>query len=144
MIAALAALAVAGNYYSPFLMPRADIAGVAEPGCDLQLRPCAAQIPGGGRIELSITPRPIPFLQPLRLEVTTTGIDAGSITVDFAGESMNMGFNRSTLTDAGSGRHAGEASLPVCVTGRMAWIATVLIETDRQRIVVPYRFTVGH
>jgi hypothetical protein len=25
----------------------------------------------------------------------------------------------------------------------MAWIATVLIETDRQRIAVPYRFTVG-
>jgi hypothetical protein len=29
------------------------------------------------------------------------------------------------------------------VTGQMAWIATVLIETDRQRIAVPYRFTVG-
>jgi hypothetical protein len=143
MIAALAALAVAGHYGSPFLLPKADLSALPEPGCDLQQRACAAQMPGGGRVELSITPRPIPFLQPLRLEVTTSGIGAKRVAVDFAGESMNMGFNRSELAPAGSGRHGGEASLPVCVTGQMAWIATVLIETDRQRIAVPYRFTVG-
>jgi hypothetical protein len=44
---------------------------------------------------------------------------------------------------AGNGRHAGEASLPVCVSGGMNWIVTVLIETDRQRIAAPYRVAVG-
>jgi hypothetical protein len=26
----------------------------------------------------------------------------------------------------------------------MAWVATVLVETDRQRIAVPFRFDTGH
>jgi hypothetical protein len=64
--------------------------------------------------------------------------------VDFAGESMNMGYNRSELPATAPGRHAGEVSLPVCVSGGMTWVATVIVETDRQRIAVPYRFDVGH
>jgi len=143
MVAALLATAIVGHRLSPLLLPKADVAGVAEPGCDLQRRACPAALPHGGRLELSITPRPIAFLQTLRVEVTVTGIEARKVEVDFSGETMNMGYNRSELTAAGAGRHAGETSLPVCVSGRMTWVATVIVETDRQRIAVPYRFDVG-
>lgn len=143
MVVALVATAIVGHRLSPLLLPKADIAGVVEPGCDLQSRACAANLPQG-RIEFSITPRPIPFLQPLHVEVTVSGIEARKVEVDYAGESMNMGYNRGELSAAGPGRFAGEASLPVCVSGGMTWIATVMIETDRQRIAVPYRFDVGH
>lgn len=142
-IVVLIAVAVAGHRFSPLLPPKADVAGTVEPGCDLRQRACAANIPGGGRVELSIAPRPIPVLQTLHLEVATSGLVARKIEVDFAGASMNMGYNRSELAAAGPGRHAGESSLPVCVSGSMGWVATVLIETDRQRIAVPYRFDVG-
>lgn len=144
MIVALIATAVIGHQMSPLLLPKADVTGIAEPGCDLQRRACPATLPGGGRIELSITPRPIPFLQALRVEVAVSGIEPRKVAVDFAGESMNMGYNRSELAAAGAGRHAGEASLPVCVSGGMTWVATVVVETDRQRIAVPYRFDVGY
>jgi hypothetical protein len=30
------------------------------------------------------------------------------------------------------------------VSGGMNWVATVLIETDRQRIAAPFRFAVGY
>ncbi len=143
MIVALIATAVVGHQLSPLLLPKADVTGVVEPGCDLQRRACPATLPQG-RMELSITPRPILFLQPLRVEVTVSGIEARKVEVDFAGESMNMGYNRSELTASGSGRYGGETSLPVCVSGGMTWVATVIIETDRQRIAVPYRFDVGH
>ena len=143
MIVALIATAVVGHQLSPLLLPKADVTGVVEPGCDLQRRACPATLPQG-RMELSITPRPVVFLQPLRVEVTVSGIEARKIEVDFAGESMNMGYNRSELTASGSGRYGGETSLPVCVSGGMTWVATVIIETDRQRIAVPYRFDVGH
>jgi hypothetical protein len=33
--------------------------------------------------------------------------------------------------------------LPVCVSGTMAWVATVIVETSGQRIAVPYRFETG-
>ncbi len=144
MILALATLAVIGYRFSPLLLPKADVTGLAEPGCDLQRRPCTATLPGGARLELSITPRPIPFLQDLRVEVTISGIEAATVAVDFSGASMNMGYNRTALVAAGTGRYAGEASLPVCVSGSMTWVATVMIETGKQRIAVPYKFDVGH
>jgi hypothetical protein len=144
MLVALLAIAIIGHRFSPLLLPKADVSGVVAAGCDLQQGPCTATLPQGGTIEFSITPRPIPFLQTLRVEVDVSGVDAEKVEVDFAGESMKMGYNRGPLAAFGGGRWAGEASLPVCVTGRMTWVATVLVETGRQRIAVPYRFDAGH
>ena len=142
MLVLLLGIAVAGHYFSPLLLPKADVMAVPDAACDLQRQACPARLPDGTRIELSISPRPIPILTPLRVEVTLSGIKANKVEFDFAGETMTMGYNRVELT-AGAGRHAGEASLPVCVSGGMNWVATVLIETDRQRIAVSYRFAIG-
>lgn len=144
MIAALLATAVIGHRFSPLLLPKADLTGVVEPGCDLQRRPCTATLTNGARLEFSITPRPISFLQSLRVEVTVTGVKPARVEVDFDGVSMHMGYNRRELAAASPGHYAGETSLPVCVTGAMTWVATVIVETDRQRIAVPFRFDTGH
>ncbi len=144
MIVALLALAVLGQQLSLRLLPKADISGSVEPGCDLQRQTCTATFAEGGRVQLSIAPRPITFLSPLRVEVIVTGVKPRKVEVDFSGATMNMGYNRSVLTATGSGSHTGETSLPVCVSGSMDWVATVVIETDHQRISAPYRFKVGH
>jgi hypothetical protein len=133
-------IAVVGYKLSPLLLPKADVNAVPEAGCDLHRRACAAQVPGGGRIELSIAPRPIPMVMPLQVEVTTAGLEASKVEVDFAGVDMNMGYNRPELAAAAPGRFASEAMLPVCVTGKMAWQATVIVESGRQRIAAPFRF----
>jgi len=143
MVATLIAIAVLGQRFSPLLLPKADVTGVMEAGCDLQQRACSAALPEGGMVQLSITPRPIPVLQALRVDVGTSGIEARKVEIDFAGASMNMGYNRTPLAAAGAGRYSGDSSLPVCVSGRMNWVATLMIETDRQRIAVPFRFGVG-
>jgi hypothetical protein len=143
MIVALVTTAFIGNRFSPLLLPKADVTGVVEPGCNLQQSACAATLMQGGRIEFSITPRPISFLQALRVEVAISGVEARKVEVDFAGETMNMGYNRTELAAAAPARYSGEASLPVCVSGSMTWVATVIVETDRHRIAVPYRFAVG-
>ncbi|MDP2852207.1 MAG: hypothetical protein Q8O23_02260 [Gallionella sp.] len=143
MIVALLAIAVVGHQFSPLLLPKADVVGVVEAGCDLHRRACAATLPQGGRLEFSITPRPIAFLQTLRVEATVSGIEARKVEVDFAGESMNMGYNRGELVATGRGAYVGEAALPVCVSGGMTWVATVIVETAGQRIAVPYRFDTG-
>lgn len=140
ILAALVLIAAAGYRYSPLLLPKSDVAAEPDGGCDLHRQACGAALPGGGRIELAITPRPIPMVQPLAVEVRVAGIDADKVAVDFAGVDMNMGYNRPELGAAGPGRFAGAASLPVCVTGAMSWRATVLVETGRQRIAVPFRF----
>ncbi len=140
IVLAMLLVALVGYKLSPLFLPKADLTATVAPGCDLHRQTCAAALPDGRRIALSIGPHPIPPIRPLELEVTLTGIEASNVQVDFAGVSMNMGYNRQSLTAAGSGRYIGTATLPVCVTGHMAWRATVLVEAGRERIAAPFRF----
>lgn len=121
-------------------LPKADVPLPAVEDCRLDQQACAANLPGGGRLVIGIDPRPIPTTRPLRIEVAVSGLDTAGVEVDFAGVGMNMGYNRPRLEALGDGRYAGQATLPVCVTGTMAWRATVRIEAGRQIISVPFRF----
>lgn len=144
MILAMILIGVVGYKLSPLLMPKADVTAQPDPACDLHQGACAAPLPAGGKVSFSLTPRPIPVIAPLEMRVDLEGIAADKVAVDFAGVSMNMGFNRPVLAAAGGGRFTGPATLPVCVTGRMTWQATVLIETGQTRIAIPFRFDAGH
>jgi len=136
-----AALAItAAAKLSPLLNPPQEISLPLNTACDLHQGPCAALLPGGGRVEFSLEPRPIPVLKPLKMQVRATGFKAGSVEVDFAGVDMKMAFNRPHLVPGKDGLFTGEATLPVCVRDQMAWQATVLVESDGKRIVVPFRF----
>ena len=140
IIVVLILTATGGYWFSPMLLPKSDVAVTADAGCDLNSQTCGASLRGGGRIELSISPHPIPMVQPLTVEVRVVGLEAKKAEIDFAGIGMNMGYNRPELAPAGPGRFAGSASLPVCITGSMPWQATVLLETAQERISVPFRF----
>jgi hypothetical protein len=111
-------------------------------GCDLRAGPCALSLRGGGRVSLSITPRDLPPMQPLALEVTVADSAAVAEWIDFVGVDMDMGFNRARLTPAGAGRFRGEGAIPVCVRERMLWEAQVLLNDDGRRFSAPFRFDV--
>jgi hypothetical protein len=140
IIAALALIAVVGYRYSPLLLPKADLTLTPAEGCDLNQQACHVDLADGGRIELAIAPHPIPVIRPLQAAVTFTGLTPEKVELDFAGVAMDMGLNRVTLTAAGAGRYVGETTIPVCVTGRMLWRATLVVEADRRRIAVPFMF----
>lgn len=147
MILALILIGVVGYKASPLLLPKAEITATPDPACDLHRGACRVSLPSGGSLSFSLTPRPIPVVVPIEMTVELEGASADRVAVDFAGVSMNMGFNRPGLVPvAGSEgrRFTGQATLPVCVTGRMTWQATVLVESGVQRIAVPYRFDAGH
>lgn len=141
-IAALV-LAIAAAIAAKFLLaPPAEISITAplNSSCDLQQGPCSSAIPGGGSVEFAIAPRPIPLLQPLRLNVKVQGMEARAVEIDFTGEDMNMGYNRPKLKDDGNGHFTGQATLPVCITGHMAWRAMVVVTSDKTKIAAPFRF----
>lgn len=140
IILALGMIAVLGYKYSPLLLPKADVTLMPADGCDLNRESCSASLPGGGSIELSLAPHPIPVVKPLQASVTLKGIEAGKAELDFQGVTMNMGYNRVALTPAGAGRFTGTTTIPVCVTGRMLWRATLLLEGDTRRIAIPFLF----
>ncbi|MHB1358226.1 MAG: hypothetical protein ACYCWC_01430 [Rhodocyclaceae bacterium] len=143
MLLALILIGVAGYKLSPLLLPKADLTASPDAGCDLHADACSATLPDGGRLVFALTPRPIPVIAPLEIQIELAGFAADKVAVDFAGASMDMGFNRPVLASEGPGRFTGQTTLPVCVTGRMTWQATVLIESGRTRIAVPFRFEAG-
>jgi hypothetical protein len=125
------------------LQPRSDVA-IPLSNCNLNLQICAADLPGGGSIEFSVEPRPIPVVRPLALRIAVEGIEPEKIEVDFAGTAMNMGFNRPQLKRVASGRYEGQTTLPVCVSGGMEWQATVIVTAGGKVIALPFRFDSGH
>jgi hypothetical protein len=144
MILALILIGAIGYKLSPLLLPKADHFVAPDPDCDLQRTACTATLPGGARLIFSLTPRPIPVATPLTIDVKLEGLVAQRVKVDFAGVEMSMGYLRPQLKAVTSSHFVGEATLPVCVTGRMLWQATVLVETNDQRIGAPFRFEAGH
>mgnify|MGYP001245678367 CR=1 FL=1 len=142
-ILAFILVGVVGYRLSPLLLPKADITVAPLPGCDLHQGACGADLPAGGRLTFALAPRPVPVTRPIEVEVHLAGVKADKVEVDFAGVDMAMGFNRPVLAAAGEGRFVAQTVLPVCVTGRMAWRATVVVESGARRIAVPFRFMAG-
>lgn len=136
----LIAIAVVGYRYSPLLLPKADLTAKPAAGCNLNRETCSVKLADGRSIDVSITPHPIPVVKPLLVSVAIHGFSAQKVEIDFAGATMNMGYNRQALKAEAGDRFSGEAMLPVCVTGRMEWLATLLVETGNQRISVPFLF----
>lgn len=135
----LMALIATALWFAPALRPDVSIRAPLT-ACDLAANPCEAELPGGARIRLAVTPRPIPVMERIRLAVDLQGVAAERVEVDFSGVDMNMGFNRFVLLGQGDGPYVGEGVLPVCTRNRMEWEATVLVETDGKLIAAPFRF----
>ena len=144
ILLAIAILGGLGYQLAPLLNPKADIA-LPLSGCNLDRQACVATLPDGGQLEFSIEPRPIPVLQTLQLQASFQGTEVRKVEVDFTGSTMNMGYNRPRLErQGGSERFTASASLPVCITGSMEWDATVLVDTGKAVVAVPFRFVTGH
>jgi len=137
----IALIVLVGYKLSPLLLPKADLTVEPDPACNVQEEPCSVNLPNGGTLRFSVGTRPIPLVKPFELRVEVA--DARSVLVDFAGVDMDMGFNRPALTARSPGVFTAEATLPVCVTGRMTWQATILLDTPDTRIAIPFRFVTG-
>ncbi|MCM8594886.1 hypothetical protein [Accumulibacter sp.] len=145
ILLALCVIGYTGYRVAPLLHPKTDLT-LPISACNVGEGPCTARLPDGREIELSIQPRPIPVLKPLRIEATVRGAGVRGVDVDFAGTEMQMGYNRPRLerqSDDAS-RFAGQTSLPVCITGTMEWEATLLVDTGRTLIAIPFRFVSSH
>jgi hypothetical protein len=136
----LAILGVLAHKLARRPLPVAETLAVSS--CDPGMQTCSAALPGGGHLELSITPRPARPLQPLDLSVRISGLEAHRVELDFAGRDMQMGYNRPVLSGA-DGQFSGRTTLPVCVSGSMVWIVTALLSAGNSRIAIPFRFTVA-
>ena len=128
---------------APLFDPKTDIT-LPLSSCDLGRQSCVATLPDGVQLEFSIEPRPIPVLKPLVLQASFGPGTVRKVEVDFTGTEMKMGYNRPQLDRQTDGHFSGQGSLPVCITGSMEWVATVLVDTGKTVVAVPFRFVSGH
>lgn len=120
-----------------------DVAVLTPEICDLNEGPCSIRHPDGGEVSLEITPRPVPMLRELELQLEYRGPgspDPEWVELDFAGVEMYMGYQRPRLERVGPGAYAGTTTLPICTTEAMTWAATVLPEGNGEAARVQYRF----
>ena len=79
--------------------------------------------------QISFGPMPAKALQPMKLELTTSNRNVAKVWVDLQGVDMYMGVNQFELTDIGNSWQ-GTTELAVCTTGKMHWLARVIIEQN--------------
>ena len=137
----IALVVLVGYKLSPMLLPKADLTVEPDPACSLARSACTVDLPNGAKMTVAAGSTPIPLVRPFEFKVEVPV--ARRVEVDFAGVDMDMGYNRPLLAERAPGVFAGEATLPVCITGHMTWQATVLVETADARIAVPFRFVTG-
>jgi hypothetical protein len=139
-ILSIVLIGVVGYKLSPLLVPKADRTVLPAPNCNLHRGYCTVVL-GSGKLTLSLTPRPIPLIKPIQIEVKVDGVEVRRIDADFAGIGMNMGLNRPQLQPQGNGQFLANTTLPVCITGTMQWELTLLVETTTEQILIPFRFS---
>ena len=79
--------------------------------------------------QISFSPMPAKALQPMRLELATSNRNIAKVWLDLQGVDMYMGVNQFELTDIGNSWQ-GTTELAVCATGKMRWLARVIIEQN--------------
>ncbi len=136
----LGVLLVASYKLKDILRPNISVTAELDASCDLRKGSCTSELPNGGKVSFTISPNDIQILKPLTLKLETEGVEVSNVEVDFVGVGMEMGYNRSKLTEVGKKKFIGKGLLPICVSTRMDWEARVLLQTDGGMVVVPFRF----
>ena len=105
-------------------------AAVFVSDCDLRLGGCEIDA-SGQELTFTIDPRDIQALRPLKVSANFHG-NVGdlpeSVSVEFEGVNMDMGYNRFVLEPSNSGLYTARAMLPACTAETMHWLIHLYVE----------------
>lgn len=95
-------------------------------------------------------PNNVKYLKPFQMQVTVQGFkprEVEKVLVDFKMIGMDMGLNRYTLSpvtnESRTVSYQGEAILPVCVSGRVDWVAKIQLMTADKLYESEFAFKVS-
>ncbi len=120
----------------------------SNPACTPVDSPCSAR--DQQRTVTLHFPNKVKYLQPFQMQVSVQGLtpqEIEKIIVDFKMIGMDMGLNRFTLSPGAakdnSATYQGEAILPVCVSGRVDWVANIEVMTTNKIYQADFTFKVS-
>jgi hypothetical protein len=119
-----------------------------KPDCNPVKFTCKA-----GDVQRAVTlhfPEKVAYLKPFKMRVTIQGFRQEvieKVNVDFKMVGMDMGLNRFTLSsvvdEKGNVSYEGEGILPVCVSGRVDWLANTQVMTMDKNYEAVFEFKVA-
>ncbi|MDR2626232.1 MAG: hypothetical protein LBC37_07865 [Zoogloeaceae bacterium] len=117
-----------------------EITRLPPDACDLNQTPCRVEVPGGGALIAELAPRPLALLQPLTVRLILRDVPAQSALLTLSGVNMEMPFDPVPLQKIAPDQFIGQATLHICVTGRMRWRAEFRITNQRRQTIVEFLF----
>ncbi len=110
-----------------------------ESDCLVHERACEA-LGDGVRLGLRLGEGELKGLAPFPVALKLEGIEATAVSLEFSMPGMDMGQNRYHLLADDAGLWRGEAMLPICSTGRLEWLAEVVVDTADERLRADFPF----
>lgn len=144
----LVVLAFIGGLLAFFLFSNLNM-GISElavtKGCDLNDAAfCEAVGSEGQRLSLQLSPRPIPLLKAVEINLQVTEIDLiNTAQLAIEGVNMYMGLQVIPLhqNQQQPNLYTGVMQLPICSTQTMHWMATVHLNTHTRKLKAAFPFS---
>lgn len=108
--------------------------------CDLHKTSCTIKIQDGTSFELSVEPKTIPLMKPLKFSIKSNNPDLKDLYVNIYATNMFMGDYKLPLKNLGDGNYESIATLPTCPVGDMQWNADIRVEKIDKTIGARFQF----
>lgn len=112
---------------------------LASTGCDLNRERCTADT-RWGTLQLELSPRPLPVLNPIAIEVRFDRANQTTISAQLDGVDMDMGPNLATLQRVDGQTLRGRLMIPICLTGTMKWRLRLVIRDGTREQTTDFSF----
>jgi hypothetical protein len=108
--------------------------------CDLSSGGCQASL-NNKTVSLNITPKPIPIMQPIQVDIDTTDFESLSeVGINVEGVNMFMGYQVASLSPTSAHHWQGSFILPICTQTQMQWKATLTLRSSQGIFQAEYPF----
>ncbi|RXJ87835.1 hypothetical protein [Arcobacter sp. CECT 8985] len=111
--------------------------------CDLHKQSCSIKIQDGTTFELSINPKSIPLMKPLKFSIKSNNPNLKDLTLNIYATNMFMGEFNLHLKNLGNGNYETIGTLPTCPVGDMKWNADIKIDKLSKSIGARFKFKTG-
>jgi len=111
-----------------------------DKSCDLHKEACSIALKDGSRVTLSITPRPIPLMKPIKLHIVTKGIDLDKLDLKVFATNMNMGLIEKPIKKVKKDTYEAKITLPTCIVGGMIWDVNIIANEPSKSVGAVFEF----
>lgn len=116
-----------------------DRSAPTSTACDLNRERCTTAT-RWGNLNLELSPRPLPVLNPIAIEVRFDRANPTRIHAQLDGVEMEMGPNLATLQRVDGQTLRGQVIIPICLTGTMKWRLRLVIGDGPQEQTADFVF----